>query len=254
MDGAKRRYVRFAVSVGIGLLLVFTRLPSVHAWQLGWSTNDDNLQFGVGAYQKLSGSIPLPAGDFVSAVTGFTENDHMCFVTIGFGSANNGNDVYLAGEPCGGGMRLCGSSTNYPGTVSLGTSYFNNIYWDSTNHYWQWIPAACNNHGMMYSPGQVSDSINTAGSIDMMESTDSSHNDFTNLKAQVDFVPSLAYMDSVGAWHWSSHTVTYASTGVGNTPPTSLGVSYDCLAQHDIYISSSGTTNSTAWNFGVACA
>jgi hypothetical protein len=89
----------------------------------------------------------------------------------------------------------------------------------------------------------------------MMESTDTNRNDFRLDMAEVDFVPSLAYMNSNGAWQWSSHTVTLVSSGAGNIPPDSLGVSYDCLAQHDIYISSNGSWNSTAWGgIGVACA
>jgi len=234
-------YVRIGVPVILGLLLVLVRLPAVSAWQLGWSTTDSNYKYGVGAYQEVTGSIPQAAPDYVAAVTGFTEYDTSCWQTIGEGSADNGSDVYNAGEPCSGGVRICGGGTGYSGP-SLGSSYFNNIYWDSANDEWQWVAAACSNHSVTWAPGYTSDTVNGAGSVDMMESTDSTHNDFTSDKATVDFVPSLAYMNSGGTWVWSSDTVTYT-----NSPPTSLGVSYDCDQPNDIYISSSGSWNESSW-------
>jgi hypothetical protein len=144
--------------------------------------------YGIAADQELVGSISASPPSYVAAVTGFTEDLDSCWQTIRFGGASSSSVVYIAGEPCSGGVRICGSGTAYSAPTE-GNSYFDSIYWDFSSYEWHWYSAACSNYSVTWSPGNDNpDFVKGAGSVDMMESTDTNHNDFTSYGASAYFV------------------------------------------------------------------
>jgi hypothetical protein len=117
----------------------------------------------------------------------------------------------------------------YPGgsyhacNVAVNTYYDMEIIYGSYSGGNGWLykvltSSSCNSFIFYTSSGKVS-----GPSLDMMESTDFTASDFTNVKAAAYFDPTLEYYTSTG-WTTTSTAVSYNAGGTPNT----VGMQFNC--------------------------
>ena len=185
---------------------------AAHAWQLGADTGDSVGYYGIYSTQKVVGYLPS-SGIFL-ATSGFTDTSSV-WHTIELIDYNSGS-VEVQAEY---------ADPNYHDTVlctglSTGTAYGAEIYWSSLAEWLYKSSATCNTLALVQSGTPT---IDSGGSVDMMESSDGTASHYSSQAAYATFAPPLKYFDGVNTWIQPTHADFHV-----NSPPSSLGAAIFC--------------------------
>jgi hypothetical protein len=91
----KPNYVHLGISIGIGFLLLATKLPAAYAWQLGWSTTASANDLGIGSVAYVGGGLNCVNCSFL-ATSGFTDAAGI-WRTVALIDENNGGTIAAMG-------------------------------------------------------------------------------------------------------------------------------------------------------------
>ena len=237
----------------IALLTIFALLTAMlptatNAWQLGGKSTQSVGYYGVEAGQAAFGSVP--SSYWFAAISAFTDNSanavwHLISVTIG--STNTIHVEYSDANHVIQPTDICTSG------ITTGTYYTDKIYARSNSlGVFKYTTTGCST--TFTSPAECASTcapqIDSGGSVDMMESTDTTSSDFSNQKAYVDFYnPSLNYFFTTDSGGLTTSSTAYAY-GAGPSLPSSIGNAAGCGPTPGHYIIevivSSGYTQSTS--------
>lgn len=167
---------------------------------------------------QLQGWLQNPSL-FFAGVSAFTDTNSVwhAIALIGYNSGSEEVEAEYA---------VSGNYHDYILCTGASPSY-DEIYWDATNNQWLYKVTnyACNTLALVENGIPT---IDSGGSVDMMESSDTTASDFTNVG--VIFSPSLQYYN--GGWVSS----TYADVHNNYSPVSSEGVGIICLYGLDVQV------------------
>ncbi len=200
------------VSLLLAFILLFA-LPSVqvaNAWQLGGTTYQSVGYQAIRSTQGVYGSTY--SGYFIGAVSAFTDtNNRWHAIAVDLIYDSSPTTVQVEGE------YTDGNGINHPIVLctglpkNIGYDDYITYYGPGQDFYYHSSGSGC---AALYSPAESGvPSINSGGSIDVMESTDNTPSHFQNNYAYVIFYPTLRYYVS-GGWAYSSVAYSFNSGAV----------------------------------------
>ena len=259
------KYVQLGICFAIGFLLLFVRLPSAYAWQLGWYTTDSVYDYGAGSDAAVHGGLSCTSCYFVAA-TQFFDNSSVEH-EINMIDESNGTvigaemEYIYSGDSCP--NNYCDKTfVNGCGSFSTGTFYTQKIYWNSSYDQWWYTNSNCSVAFALvlsFETSSANAQISTStvsygykGTADFMESPDATVGDFASNAAYAEFDTSLLYMASGYTWYsatvWDHQYEASALTGTG-----APGVDYYCSTPWEYVASGYGGAWSYGSNPGWAC-
>jgi len=190
-------------------------------WQLGGATHDSDGKSGIEAGQEVEGSLSSPVSSmyWFGPVSGFTDTNGI-WHTIRLQDSSDGGGIEMVAEYISS-TSLAEVNLNCSG-LSAGTTYTDEIYWNASAGGFLYTTTLGGTCGTFTTVESNSPTINSGGSIDMMESSDFTANDFSSLQAYVQFNPSLVYMSS-GTWTYTADESSYNNMAVAT-----VGLEFVC--------------------------